>query len=251
LRIQLHGANPEEIFQAASLVLEHLRPDGLDLNAGCPAPKVVRTGAGAALLKDLPRLYEEASALKEACQRHGVEASVKFRLGFHEDRLEEIAEVLLRAGIKILALHARLAKEGFSGKARWHRIRDLKRLVGHEALVIGNGDVRTRADIEQLFEETGCDGVMIGRAALSRPWIFREWREGRSLEPDLGERLSLLETLWHDLLRQRGKEGAAKALKVLVPKILKGLPGRKKITTEFLHTSDPERFFPVIRRMLL
>ncbi len=247
LRIQLHGADPEDIYQAAEMVLKGLRPDGIDLNAGCPAPKVVRTGAGAALLKDLDRLYHVACALEEAAKAYGVEASVKFRLGFSEDQLEKIAEVLLRAGIKVLVLHARLAREGFSGQARWNRIRDLVQLVGQQAKVIGNGDVKSYIDIEKMFVQTRCHGVMVGRAALVRPWIFREYRQGRSLDLSLADRISLLDALWQDLEAQRGPEGAFKALKVLVPKILKGVPGKRALLTRLLEVKDPDLFWRFLK----
>jgi len=243
LRIQLHGADPEDIYRAADMVLKDLRPDGIDLNAGCPAPKIVRTGAGAALLKDLDRLYHVARALVEAAKPYGVEVSVKFRLGFYEDQLEKITEVLLRAGVKVLALHARLAREGFSAPARWHRIRDLVQLVGPQARVIGNGDVKSYTDIAKMFMETGCHGVMVGRAALFRPWIFLEYRRKSPLDLSLADRISLLDTLWQDLKAQRGLEGAFKALKILVPKILKGVPGKRALLTHLLEVKDPDLFW--------
>ncbi len=241
INLQLYGSDPDDLFRAGELILKYLRPDGLDLNAGCPAPKVVKTYAGAALLKDLHRLYEAACAICAVCNQYGCKASVKFRLGFSEDCLEDLVEVLTQAGIKILILHARLAKEGFSVKARWSRIRDLKRLVGNQALVIGNGDVKSFKDIEGLFQATNCDGVMIGRAALARPWIFKEWKHSQSIELNLAERISLLEQLWTDL--KRGKKKAAnafKSIRLLIPKIFKGLKACRRIVHWLLKARDEE-----------
>ncbi len=240
IRLQLYSSDPDDLFRAGELILKHLRPDGLDLNAGCPAPKVVKTHAGAALLKDLPRLYEAACAIRAACDQYSCTASVKFRLGFYEDRLENIAEVLIKAGIKILVLHARLAIEGFSVKARWSRIKDLKRLVGNEAIVIGNGGVKSFKDIESLFQETNCDGVMIGRAALTRPWIFKEWKYFQTIELSLSERISLLEQLWIDLKKFKEKSKAFKSIRLFIPKIFRGLKARRRIVHWLLEARDED-----------
>ncbi len=247
IRIQIHGADPEDVFKAAEQILKHLRPDGLDLNAGCPAPKVIKTGAGAALLANLDRLYHVALALAEACKPYGILPSVKFRLGFKQDELERIAEVLLKAGIKILVLHARLAKEGYATKARWARIGRLKQMVGKDALVIGNGDVKNLTDIYQMFQDTGCDGVMIGRAALSRPWIFREYRLGRSIDFSVKDRICLLTSLWEHLRAERGPERAFKVLKLFVPKILKGVRGRKQLVSCLLQVKEPVLFWQQLK----
>ncbi len=237
LRLQLYSADPDDLFRAGELVLKYLHPDGLDLNAGCPAPKVTRLGAGAALLKDLSHLYEAACAIAEACKGHGIQPSVKFRLGWNEDQMKKIAETLLKAGIKILVLHARLAKESFSSRARWSRIKDLKDLVGQEAMIIGNGDVQKMEDISRLFQETGCDGVMIGRAALSRPWIFSEWKEGKILEFSLKDRIRLIRQLWR-YFEEYNRTQALKGLKVLVPRLFKGVHGRRYIVPWLLESPN-------------
>ncbi len=248
LRLQLYDADPDDLFRAGELVLKHLHPDGLDLNAGCPAPKVTRLGAGAALLRDLSRLYEAACAIAEACKGHGIQPSVKFRLGWDKDHLEKITEALLKAGIKILVLHARLAKEGFSSRARWSRIKALKELVGQEVMVIGNGDVQSIRDISKLFQETGCDGVMIGRAALSRPWIFTEWKEGKILEFSLKDRIRLIKQLWK-YFEAYDRARALKGLKVLVPRLLKGVHGRRYIVPWLLKSPDEMIFKERLARL--
>ena len=242
LRLQLHGAEPQDLAQAAYRVLQEIKPEGIDLNAGCPARKVIQSGAGAALLTDLPRLRAVASALAQVASAFGVEASVKFRLGFEKDEMERIAETLLESGIKILALHPRTAKEGFAQTARWSRVRDLKHLVGKEARVFLSGDVKTWTDFYRAYEETGCDGIMIGRAALRRPWIFKEIREKRALEFGLADRIDLLKDLFDLLKEYMDEKRALKVLKLFVPKFLYGLPGRKKITAFLLEATDPETF---------
>ena len=246
LRFQLQGAEVGPLARAAQKVLSHLAPEGLDLNAGCPARKVVKTGAGAALLADLPRLFEIARTLSEIAHAFGCDFSVKFRLGFERDELERIAETLLEAGVDLLVLHPRTAKEGFSGRARWERIRDLVRLSGERARVYGSGDIRSLSDLQEFFASTGAHGALIGRAALSRPWIFTEWREKRSFEPGLSERLSLLRKLSRYLSAYRDEEGTLRVLKAFAPKFLKGIPHRRRLMPPLLKAKTLEHFWEVL-----
>ena len=235
LVIQLFGSEPERLFRAAEVVARELRPDGLDLNAGCPARKVVSRGAGAALLRDPARLAACAEALAQAARAHGIPASVKMRLGWEEDHLEALVERLLPTGISALVLHPRLAVEGFSGRARWSRIRDLGRLVGPEGLfVIGNGDVNTPEDVERMFAETGCQAVMVGRAALRNPWIFREYREGRPAEKPASLRARFALELLEEMFRVFRPETAGRKIKGLLAQLFKGLPGRKALVRPLL-----------------
>ncbi len=248
LRLQLYGSEPEALFQAAKVVLQTIRPEGLDLNAGCPARKVVRTGAGAALLTDRKKLLTIARGLAELASSFGVDFSVKFRLGFEKDELEVIAETLLKAGVKTLALHPRLAKEGFSGRARWDRVKDLKKLVGKEISVYLSGDVRSLEDFWRAVQETGCDGVLIGRAALARPWIFAEIKGGKTLELKASDRIALLEELGSYLDYVEGEQ-RLKILKLFVPKFLKGIPGRRKLLPELLAEEREEKFWARLRSL--
>jgi len=248
VRLQLHGSEPRAILEAAERVCREIAPDGLDLNAGCPARKVVRSGSGAALLTDLPRLFEMAKGLVEIARSHGMEASVKFRLGFERDEMERIAETLLRAGVKILALHPRLAREGFSGRARWSRVRDLKQMVGKDARVYLSGDVKSLEDFHRAAAETGADGVMIGRAALTRPWIFTEIKAGKTLELKTADRIALLEEL-HAYADHLDAEQRLKMLKLFAPKFLKGVPGRRKLLPHLLAAESVEEFFTRLRML--
>lgn len=238
ITIQLFGNDPEKIYQAGLLVARDLKPDGLDLNLGCSVKKVASRGAGAGLLKDLSRMEACAEALVAAGKAYGIPVSAKFRLGWGRDRLEEITERLVRAGVSTLVLHPRLAVEGFSGQARWERIRDLVRLVGENIFVIGNGDVRNWRDIERMFCETGVRAVMVGRAALKNPWIFQEYRARKSLAIGLIERVNFaleLLTLMFEVFR---KETACKKIKALLAQLFKGLPNRKRFLPPLLTAPD-------------
>ncbi|HET9234419.1 MAG TPA: tRNA-dihydrouridine synthase family protein, partial [Candidatus Eisenbacteria bacterium] len=154
LGMQLFGSDPEVMGRAAAL-LSDLRPDFIDINMGCPVPKVVSREAGAALLRNKTLLCDLASAVVAGAR---VPVTAKIRSGWDRESsdLEHIGAVLEASGVSAIAIHARTRSEGFSGAANWSDIRRLKQAVS--VPVIGNGDVRTAQDARRMFEETGCDG---------------------------------------------------------------------------------------------
>ncbi len=164
--LQLFGSDPQIMHQAARLVAG-MPVDLVDVNLGCPAKKIRRQGAGSALLED-PLLASEVVAA--TVQASIAPVTVKLRLGFKSDQLEELLPGILKAGISAVCLHARTAKQGFAGVADWDAIARLKAWC--PVPVIGNGDVRSGGQAVAMLRQTGCDGVMIGRAALGNPWIF-------------------------------------------------------------------------------
>lgn len=167
---QIYGAEPEIMAEATRLCCE-AGADVIDINMGCWVPKVAKTGAGASLLKDLKKAAEVISAVVGASS---VPVTIKTRVGWDGcvGSSREMAKVAEACGAAAVAIHGRTAIQGFKGEADWGPIREAKETVGIP--VIGNGDVRSPEDAERMFRETGCDAVMIGRAALGNPWIFRE-----------------------------------------------------------------------------
>ena len=167
---QLFGSNPESLAEAARRV-EGFGFDLVDLNLGCPAKRVVKCNGGSGLLRELPAIRRIFESIRAAVK---IPFTVKFRAGWSESELvyRELAKMAEDCGLDAVAMHARTREQGYSGQAQWQWIAELKTLVSIP--VIGNGDIRTPEDARAMVAETGCDGVMIGRAAASNPWIFRQ-----------------------------------------------------------------------------
>jgi nifR3 family TIM-barrel protein len=167
---QLFGANPETLAEAARIV-EETGFDLVDLNLGCPAKRVVGSNGGSGLLRDLPRIQQIFKAVRKAVT---IPFTVKFRLGWNDADIIciELAKMAEAEGLNAVALHARTREQGYCGQARWEWIARVKQAVAIP--VIGNGDIQTPEAAVAMVAQTGCDGVMIGRAAPTNPWIFRQ-----------------------------------------------------------------------------
>ena len=192
LSIQIYGSDAERMAAAADIV-EELAPDVCDINMGCPANKVLKGCAGAALMGDLPLARRIVRAVKA---RLSIPLTVKFRLSLDERRQNflDLGKMCEDEGVAAVAMHARTARQMYTGRADRSRLADLKRHLGIP--VVGNGDVSTPQDALDLLRETGCDGVMIGRATMKNPWIFRQIADamtGRPVrEATLSERRDLM-----------------------------------------------------------
>lgn len=204
--LQLFGSEPELMGEAARSIEE--RPfDILDINMGCPVPKVVNNGEGSALLKNPALIGRIVSAVSRAVKKP---VTVKMRIGFENVPVDivEIAKIAEDAGAAAIAVHARTRQQYYSGKADWDAIRRVKEAVSIP--VIGNGDVDSPRKAEALMRETGCDAVMIARAVRGNPWIFRElnryFRDGREPErPSLGEVREMILRHARDVIALKGE----------------------------------------------
>ena len=198
---QIFGADPERLAEAARLI-EDLGFDVIDLNLGCPAKKVVKCG-GSGLLRDLPLL---GSIFRKIRASVSIPFTAKIRIGWSDEEIvaAPVARLAEDCGVEAIAIHGRTREQGFSGRARWDVIAEVKASV--RIPVIGNGDVFTPADARALWERTRCDAVMIGRAAPTNPWIFRQmsdfFRTGAYAEPTEADRYELIRTYYEMLVAE-------------------------------------------------
>ena len=197
LAIQLFSGNPERMYKAASFVASLNCCDMIDINMGCPAPKIVRNNEGSALMKDPVLAYEIMCATREAVKDMPV--TVKMRKGWDSEHCNvvEMAGLAQKAGLDAIAVHGRTREEFYRGHADWDIIREVKQAV--DIPVIGNGDVTTPQRAQECFDRYGVDAIMIGRASFGRPWIFKEVKHYLKT----GEELPPLSFKWKmDVLRR-------------------------------------------------
>ncbi len=192
--IQIYGRDVETMVEAAKIV-EEAHPDVIDINCGCPVKKVAAKGAGAGLLRDIPLMLSIVKAVVNAVR---MPVTVKTRLGWNDEQkvIVTLAEQLQDCGISALTIHGRTRAQMYLGDADWTLIGAVKNNPRIHIPIIGNGDIKTYDDAQRRYAETGVDGIMVGRAAVGAPWIFKELKEGITL--DSNERLQALLDLLHD-----------------------------------------------------
>ncbi len=225
--IQLYGTDPRDLGEAVRRLVDLGRVDHIDLNFGCPAPKVTRLGGGAALPYRRPLLAE---ILRSTVAAAGpVPVTVKFRLGIDDDHLTylDTARMAEDAGCRAVALHARTAEQLYSGEARWDSI---ARLVGHISIpVFGNGDIWEPWDALRMLRQTGCAGVVIGRGCLGRPWLFRDLAavlggEAPPEPPGLAQTVQIMMAHLRDMVSWYGEESAVRQFRKHAIWYLTGFP---------------------------
>lgn len=231
--LQLFGHEPDIMARAA----EELTRDGcfamLDINMGCPVPKIVGNGEGSALMKN-PELA--AQVVREISAASHVPVTVKMRLGFDagSETYLTLGPLLERAGAAMITLHARTRSQYYEGRADWSAIKKLKDRVGIP--VVGNGDVCSWQDAMNMMEQTGCDGVAIGRAAQGNPWIFEQIRDGMAGKPvraiPASEKLEVLLRHVHMLADMKGESVAVREMRRHVVCYVKGMRDAAKIRTK-------------------
>ncbi len=244
--IQLFGSVPNELATAAKLV-EASGADMIDFNMGCPVVKIVNNGEGSALMKNPQLAYEILAAMVDAVK---IPVTVKFRAGWDDEHRNavEIAQAAERAGVSAVAVHGRTRKQFYEGKADWNIIRDVKQSV--KIPVFGNGDIFSVEDGLNMFKETGCDGLMLGRGVDGNPWLFSRLRavlagESDPGEPDVDTRLSQAAEHLQMLIDYKGEYVSVKEMRRHISAYLKGLPHAAEFRGRF-HKVDTQEQFMVL-----
>ena len=236
--IQIFGSDPEIMSQASRFVLDSFKPDLIDINYGCPVPKITKKGAGSAALQDLCLMDDITAAVVESVRE--IPVTVKMRAGWNENSIviPEAGHRLENIGVKAITLHPRTTQQRYTGKANWTYIKELKNACSIP--IIGNGDVCSASNMLQMFDETGCDAVMVGRAAQGNPWFFKEAIAALKNNPpppppSLHEIAMTCSRHFDLLLRNKGDRIGSNLMRKHFSNYIKGFPGassfRKNLVT--------------------
>jgi len=247
--VQFFGSDPERLADAARFAYERVNPDFIDLNAGCPVPKVVRNNAGSALLKDAALFGRIVEAMSRAVP---IPVTVKIRSGWHVNEWVDVefAKTAEERGAAAVTLHPRSQTMMFAGHSYWERIAEVKQAVSIP--VIGNGDIANAADAIRMFAETNCDAAMVGRGSLGNPWIFAEIKAAQRGEafipPSLQERKDLIIDHIRKFRELHGEHKACGEMKKCVAWYLKGLPGASAARAEVFASPSSAKIEEIVDR---
>lgn len=246
---QIFGSDIESFVYAAKYIEDNMHPDIIDINMGCPVPKVaLRAQAGSALLKNPEKIYEIVSAVVKSVN---TPVTVKIRSGWDKNHINavEVAKIIEKAGAKAITIHGRTRADGYSGHADWNIIKQVKEAVNIP--VIGNGDVRSCYDAKRMLDETGCDAVMIGRGCLGNPWLIRECVDylEKGIEPKPitnQERIDMIKNHLERLLKTKPYKVAMLEIRSHAAWYLKGMPNTKEIKQAIFKSNTKEELYNIL-----
>lgn len=250
--IQLFGSNKDSLAKAAKIITKMYKKALIDINMGCPVPKVaISAKSGSGLLKNPQKVYEIVKAVTDSVE---TPVTVKIRSGWDSTSINavEIAKICEKAGAKAITVHARTRAQGYSGKADWNIIKQVKQNVNIP--VIGNGDIKTPLDAQKMLDETHCDAIMIGRAALGNPWIIKNTicylETGKLLpNPSIQDTINMIKKHLNYLLKIKPEKTALLEMRTNTCYYLKGIPNTSNIKKELFQTKTKEEFLNVINKI--
>ena len=238
---QIFGSDKESFIIAAKYIYENMKPDIIDINMGCPVPKVaLKNQAGSALLKSPDKVYEIVKAVVDSVP---IPVTVKIRSGWDANSINavEIAKKIEEAGASAICVHPRTRSQGYSGNADWGIIKAVKEAV--DIPVIGNGDIKSCYDAKRMLEETNCDAIMIGRGCLGNPWIIKECVDylEKGIKPSeltKEDKLNMIDKHFEYLLKTKPEKVAVLEMRSHIAWYLKGIPGAAKVKDDIFKTKD-------------
>ena len=250
--IQIFGNNPDVMGRAAKIIEDMFKPSIIDINFGCPVPKVaVKGGSGSALLKNP---IEVGEIVKNVVNSVNCPVTVKIRSGWDSENINavEVSKICEDNGASLIAIHARTRSQGYSGLSDWNIIKKVKESV--DIPVIGNGDIKTISDAKRMIDETKCDAIMIGRAALGNPWFIHEcveyFNKGLIVEkPSNKEKVDMIKGHYNLLKEYIGEKRALLEIRTHALWYLKGIDGVKKYKSLIVSSKKEKEFFEVIEKL--
>lgn len=237
---QIFGSDKESFVAAAKYIEQNMHPDIIDINMGCPVPKVaVRAQAGSALLKDPIKIYDIVSSVVSSVS---VPVTVKIRSGWDSKHINavEVAKIVEKAGASAICVHPRTRSQGYSGKADWNIIKEVKQSVSIP--VIGNGDIKCPEDAKKMIDETNCDAVMIGRGVLGNPWLIRNtvsYLDGGEITlPSINDRIDMCLKHLELLKSLKSEKVACLEIRNHISWYFKGICGANELKNKVYQTSN-------------
>lgn len=246
--VQIFGSNPQTMAKAASILVDLYKIKIIDINMGCPVPKVaIRNEAGSALLKNPQKIYDIVSAV---CNSVDIPVTVKIRSGWDNNSINavEVSKIIESAGAKAISIHARTRSQGYSGKADLNIIKQVKESVNIP--VIGNGDIKEVVDAKNMIEITGCDAIMIGRGALGNPWLVKnivQFLEGKEIEvPTFNEKLDMIIKHFNYLMETKPEKLSILEMRTQASYYLKKMPNSTFVKEKLFKCNCKEEFLNLI-----